>query len=344
MTEVKDQFSCFGSTCAAFVIGDVPGRSARAAVAQARSFLLDWHERFTRFEADSELSRLNADARRVVPVSDAMARFAEAVVVAGRQTGGLVDGTLLREIEAAGYREDLGVSVPLALALELAPPRRPAGPSPREGWNQIAVDRAGRTITRPVGVALDSGGLAKGLAADLLAAALGTHECFAINAAGDVRVGGAGRIPRPVRVASPFDGATLHTLCADRSGRRHQRDRPAQLAGPRRRTGAPPARSSHRQAGVHGRRPGHGDCANRARGRDAREGGGAERARRCGGLAAGRWRPRFRGRRSSGGGAPAPRPRRSDSSQPCSAFRMPRKAQPAKNTTSAPVARRPARR
>lgn len=218
MTEVKDQFSCFGSTCAAFVIGDVPGRSARAAVAQARSFLLDWHERFTRFEADSELSRLNADARRVVPVSDAMARLAEAVVVAGRQTGGLVDGTLLREIEAAGYREDLGVSVPLALALELAPPRRPAGPSPREGWNQIAVDRAGRTITRPVGVALDSGGLAKGLAADLLAAALGTHECFAINAAGDVRVGGAGRVPRPVRVASPFDGATLHTFALTEAG------------------------------------------------------------------------------------------------------------------------------
>ena len=108
--------------------------------------------------------------------------------------------------------------LPLALALELAPPRRPAGPSPREGWNQIAVDRAGRTITRPVGVTLDSGGLAKGLAADLLAAALGAHECFAINAAGDVRVGGAERVPRPVRVASPFDGATLHTFALTEAG------------------------------------------------------------------------------------------------------------------------------
>ena len=212
MTEAKDQFSCFGSTCEAFVIGAAPGRSARTAVALARSSLLEWHERFTRFEPDSELSRLNADPRRVVPVSDAMARFAQAVVVAGRQTGGLVDGTLLGEIEAAGYREDLRVSVPLALALELAPPRRPARPSPRQGWNQIAVDRVGRTITRPVGVALDSGGLIKGLAADLVAAALGAHECFAINAAGDVRVGGAGRVQRPVRVASPFDGATLHVF------------------------------------------------------------------------------------------------------------------------------------
>jgi thiamine biosynthesis lipoprotein len=218
MIEAKDRFRCFGSTCEAFVIGDVPGRSARAAVALARSFLLDWHARFTRFEAGSELSRLNADARRVVPVSDAMARFADAVVATARQTGGLVDGTLLTEIEAAGYRDDLHASLPLPLALELAPPRRPAGPSPRERWSRIAVDRAARTVTRPVGVALDSGGLAKGLAADLLAAALGEHECFAINAAGDVRVGGAARTRRPVRVASPFDGATLHTFSLTDAG------------------------------------------------------------------------------------------------------------------------------
>jgi thiamine biosynthesis lipoprotein len=210
--EAKDQFPCFGSTCEAFVTGDAPGRSARAAVALARSFLLECDARFTRFEADSELSRLNADTRRVVPVSDAMARFAEAVVVAARRTGGLVDGTLLREIEAVGYRGDLRSSVPLPLALQLAPPRRPAGPSPRKGWSQVAVDRAGRTVTRPVGLGLDSGGLAKGLAADLLAGAFDAHKTFAINAAGDVRVGGVGRVTRNVRVASPFDGATLHTF------------------------------------------------------------------------------------------------------------------------------------
>jgi FAD:protein FMN transferase len=218
MTEARDQFRCFGSTCAAFVIGDTPGRSAREAVALARSFLLDWHKRFTRFDADSELSRLNADPRHVVPVSDAMVRFAEAVVMAARQTGGLVDGTLLGEIEAAGYREDLGLPLPLPLALELAPARRPAGPSPHPGWDQIAVDRGRRLVTRPFGVALDSGGLAKGLAADVLADALGAHACFAIDAAGDVRIGGAGRVERAVHVASPFDGTTLHSFALTDAG------------------------------------------------------------------------------------------------------------------------------
>jgi thiamine biosynthesis lipoprotein len=218
MKEASERFRCFDSNCAAFVIGDVPGRSAGEAVAMARSFLLGWHERFTRFHPESELSRLNADARDAVPVSDAMARFAEAVVMAGRQTGGLVDATLLGEIEAAGYRDELGPTLPLARVLELAPPRRAAGPSRRGSWEQIAVDRARRVITRPAGLVLDSGGLAKGLAADLLADALGAHASFAIDAAGDVRVGGAERIPRAVRVASPFDGAILHTLSLTYAG------------------------------------------------------------------------------------------------------------------------------
>ena len=52
-TEVSSAFACFGARCSVFVIGDTPGRSARAAVALARSFLLDWHDRFTRFEPDS---------------------------------------------------------------------------------------------------------------------------------------------------------------------------------------------------------------------------------------------------------------------------------------------------
>ncbi|MEA2272573.1 MAG: FAD:protein transferase [Solirubrobacteraceae bacterium] len=217
-SEANEEFGCFGSTCAAFVIGDTPDRSAGEAVVFAKSFLLGWHERFTRFEPDSELSQFNADVRRVVPVSDALARFAEAVVTAAHETGGLVDGTLLQEIEAAGYRGDLTSPVPLPEALGLAPPRAPAGPSPRAAWSKIAVDRVRGTVTRPVGVALDSGGLAKGLAADLLADVLAGHASFAVDAAGDVRVGGAQRVPRPVQVASPFDGAILHTFTLAHAG------------------------------------------------------------------------------------------------------------------------------
>ncbi|MEA2255745.1 MAG: FAD:protein transferase [Solirubrobacteraceae bacterium] len=210
--EASARFGCFGSTCAAVVSGDGAWGRAPDAVATTRRRLLAWHRRFSRFEATSELSRLNADPRTEVPVSGPMASFVAVILHAVRTTGGLVDATLLRELEVAGYVADLRTSVPLPEALALAPPRRPAGPSPSAGWRRLRLDPVGRTVTRPPGLALDSGGLAKGLAADVLASALGTHASFAVDCAGDLRVGGAAGVRREVLVASPFDGETLHAF------------------------------------------------------------------------------------------------------------------------------------
>lgn len=183
--------------------------AADAAADAACQLLLGWHDRFTRFAASSELSRLNADRCEVVAVSPAMARFAETAVGAAQQTGGLVDATLLRELEDAGYRGDLRAPVPLGLVLRLAPPRRPASSGvPR--WRTVAVDRRALTIRRPPGVRLDGGGIVKGLAADVLATRLARTAAFAVDCAGDVRVGGADGLRREVRVASPFGDEVLH--------------------------------------------------------------------------------------------------------------------------------------
>ena len=129
---------------------------------------------------------------------------------AGARTGGLVDATLVGEIERAGYRHDHRTSVPLERALRLAPPRRPAGPHQERRWASINVDRAAGIVRRPPGVRLDSGGIAKGMLADLLGAELAHHDCYAVDCAGDLRVGGSAGIPRTVRVASPFDDEILH--------------------------------------------------------------------------------------------------------------------------------------
>jgi FAD:protein FMN transferase len=201
--EHGESFDCFGGTCAAYVIGE----HADQAVAHAKRRLLAWHDQFTRFDPDSELSRLNADPCAAVPVSFLLARLAQTAVGAAEVTGGLVDATLLAELEQAGYRGDLGEPVPLAEALRLAPSRtRAAG---REGapWRALSVD--GRIVRRPPGMKLDGGGLAKGLFADALAGELTSYRGFAIDCAGDLRVGG---LARRVHVASPFDGATLTTF------------------------------------------------------------------------------------------------------------------------------------
>jgi thiamine biosynthesis lipoprotein len=195
-------FTCFGGACTVLVEGD----GAAEAVIATRDEMLAWHEVFSRFKPGSELSRLNADPRECVPVSPLMARFAAAAIAAAEATGGLVDPTLLAEIEAAGYDSDrLRGTLALPMALALTPGRAAAGPRPDARWRAISVDLEEQTITRPPGVKLDGGGIVKGLCADVLAESL--DGSFAINCEGDLRVGGG---ERAIQVASPFDGAVLH--------------------------------------------------------------------------------------------------------------------------------------
>jgi len=205
-------FDCFGSTCVVHVRGDGPLGAPPAAAEAARERLLAGHRRFTRFELGSELSRLNADVRDAVPVSADMARFAAAARTAAHRSGGLVDATLLPQLVEVGYARDIATPVPLRFALERAPARHPAGPHPAARWRELSVDRFRRVVHRPHGLQLDSGGIVKGLLADLLGAELAGHEAYAIDSAGDLRIGGAGALARDVNVASPFDDAVLHTF------------------------------------------------------------------------------------------------------------------------------------
>ncbi len=291
--EASVSFDCFGASCSAYVLGAGAHESAAEALARARRELLCWHERFSRFEPASELSRLNRDPRRLVPSSPLMARLAAAVRSAGASSGGLVDGTLLGPLERAGYRGELERPPKLRDSLLHAPPRRPAAPSAARNWERIEVDFATLMISRPPGVELDSGGLAKGMFADVLAETLARHASFAINCAGDLAIGGAGAVTRPVHVASPFDGRHAAHVQPHAQRRRDERHRPAQLAQ-RRPPRASPARSRHRRAGVHRRRAGDGARAERAARRDPREGGPAERASRGPRMAPRRRRDRAR--------------------------------------------------
>jgi thiamine biosynthesis lipoprotein len=217
-TEVIETFECFGSSCAVLVTGAGRERTAREAADDCRRRLSGWHGRFSRFLPGSELTRLNDDPRREVPVSELMAHFANAVVMAGTSTGGLVDATLIDDIESAGYTGELPQPLPLPTALRLAPARRPAAPARAARWRLLEANLAERTVTRPPGVKLDSGGLAKGLFADVLADQLASHASFAVNCAGDIMIGGAAGVTRPIKVESPFDGRTLHTFNLRRTG------------------------------------------------------------------------------------------------------------------------------
>ncbi len=210
--EQRDAFACFGSRCTV-IVADARVADARAAVAQARRRLLEWHRQFSRFEPDSELTRLNDAFEETVAVTPMMRRVVEAAVSAARETGGLVDPTLMSEIERAGYDSHFeGDGLPLAVALALAPDRAPGGPVPDARWRRVSTDRRAGTVTRPVGVRIDPGGIAKGVFADELASLLAGYDAFVVDCGGDMRLGGRLALAREVHVASPFDESTLHTF------------------------------------------------------------------------------------------------------------------------------------
>ena len=78
-----------------------------------------------------------------------MARFVEAAVAAAAMTGGLVDPTLVTEIERAGYAESLDLEQLGPRDLLRLPPRRsPGRPRPQAGWREVRVDRRAGTADR----------------------------------------------------------------------------------------------------------------------------------------------------------------------------------------------------
>jgi thiamine biosynthesis lipoprotein len=142
-----------------------------------------------------------------------MARLLEAVVWAGEFSGGLVDATLVGEIERAGYAGHFeSTSLPLAETLAAAPQRTQSAARAQARWREIDVNREAGTVRRPPGVRVDSGGLGKGLFADIVAETLAPHASFAVDCGGDLRLGGAGEVERAVEVRSPFAGELLHTF------------------------------------------------------------------------------------------------------------------------------------
>ena len=193
MIRVDHRFASMGGTARVTLESAEHDRPALERHAAAiRGVIEDVEAGLSRFRPDSELSALNRDPRAAVPATPLLRHFAMAVHAAGARSGGLVDATLLAPLEHQGYTTSRAGVAPAGLdeALPAAPPRRPARPHPARAHAGVGVDVEGRVV-RPRGVRLDSGGLGKGLAADLGAITVPLGIRFAISCGGDLAVGGA---------------------------------------------------------------------------------------------------------------------------------------------------------
>jgi thiamine biosynthesis lipoprotein len=158
--------------------------------------------RFSRFRADSELSRLNRAGAPVV-VSEPM--FA-ALIAAHRfvaATGGAFDPGVGAALRAHGYDRSFA---PGALDRPAPPATAPSG-----SLRDVELDPTTRQVRRPAHVQIDLGGLIKGRTADQAAACLPAPA--AVDAGGDAVVRGAPDGGWLIDVEDPRDPArTLLTL------------------------------------------------------------------------------------------------------------------------------------
>jgi FAD:protein FMN transferase len=178
------------------------------------SLFAEIDRRLSRFDASSDLSRLNADPRACVPAAPRLRAAVGGALHAASVSGGLVDPTLLGALRRAGYGESRAHIRPPSLprGLGSAPPRRPGRPDPAARWRGVVVDDRAGAIRRPPGLELDLGGSVKGWAADVLAARLKRHGRCAVDCGGDLRVVAGRGAPWEVRVRHPVTGAIAHTL------------------------------------------------------------------------------------------------------------------------------------
>jgi thiamine biosynthesis lipoprotein len=165
MAVVERRFRAMASAVQIVGHGDGRQRTVEHAVDGAAARIAHLEARWSRFVDDSDISQLNiADGRHVAVHRDTIT-----LLFAMRQGWDLTDGrfdpTTLRALVDAGYAAS--VVDPSARSLLPSPVAEPAST-----FGAVEIDAAERKVRLPRGVAIDPGGIGKGLAADLVAHAL----------------------------------------------------------------------------------------------------------------------------------------------------------------------------
>lgn len=178
------RFGAMGTRAHVLIEGAAPEH-----VALAMSRVRELDSRWSRFRPSSEISALNRARGAAVAVSADTVELVQRSIDAFALTGGAFDPSLHDAIVAAGYDRDLAdlPDAPHDGGATAPPP--PGGPGP----HGLAVDPDARTAAAgPRGI--DSGGLGKGLAADLAVRdllAAGASGAL-VNLGGDLRCSGTG--------------------------------------------------------------------------------------------------------------------------------------------------------
>jgi len=158
------------------------------AIERAFGWFREIERRCSRFDHQSELMQLTMSIGEAVTASPILFEAVRFAVSVAEETGGAFDPTVGHRMEARGFnREDRTgrtVRTPVAVEGDIS-------------YRDVEVDGERRTIRLRRPLLLDLGAVAKGLAVDAAARELQPFTDFAIDAGGDLYLGGLNRQGEP---------------------------------------------------------------------------------------------------------------------------------------------------
>jgi thiamine biosynthesis lipoprotein len=158
------------------------GGDVDAAIDRAFGWFHEIEDRCTRFSSRSELMQLCSQAGVPVPASAILFEALQFALTLAKETGGAFDPTVGHRMAARGFNREYRTG---EIVQTLAAPEGDVS------YRDVRLDPDRRTITLLRPLTLDLGAVAKGLAVDTAARELEPFTDFAIDAGGDLYLGGS---------------------------------------------------------------------------------------------------------------------------------------------------------
>ena len=187
---------------------DETRRAERAErVARAAAWFHSIEKCCSRFDSESELRQLTDRVGTPVPVSPMLYEAIRFALTVAEESAGAFDPTVGQRMEARGFDRNYqtGQVVSSGIASSFLD-----GVS----WRDVLLDAEAQTVTLLKPLVLDLGAVAKGLAVDVAARELALFENFAVDAGGDLYLGGHNVDGEPwsVGIRHPRENSLIETL------------------------------------------------------------------------------------------------------------------------------------
>jgi FAD:protein FMN transferase len=171
---------------------------------------VEWFHRIeehcSRFDPASELSALTSQVGAAVPASAILYEAVAFALAVAEESGGAFDPTVGHRMEARGFNREHRTGRIVRTGID---------PEDAVSYRDVRMDPDARTITLLRPLLLDLGGVAKGLAIDMAARELEPIGNFAVDAGGDLYLGGRNSegLPWAVGIRHPRrDGELIDAL------------------------------------------------------------------------------------------------------------------------------------